>query len=113
MENTMLTLTENAGRVVKTLAENAPLTPGLVVPDDASSLTQGAGLRISSSDDQGFEVTMTATPHEADQVIQSAGATVFLEESAAVALSDAVLDAQIDDQGGVRFALGKAEEPSL
>ncbi|KQM14932.1 hypothetical protein ASF83_02585 [Plantibacter sp. Leaf171] len=105
----MLTLTENAGRVVKTLAENAPLTPGLVVPDDASSLTHGAGLRISSSDDNNFEVTMTATPHEADQVIESAGATVFLEESAAVALSDAVLDAQIDEQGGVRFALGKAE----
>ncbi|WP_314139761.1 Fe-S cluster assembly protein HesB [uncultured Plantibacter sp.] len=106
----MLTLTENAGRVVKTLAENAPLTPGLVVPDDASSLTHGAGLRISSSsDDNNFEVTMTATPHEADQVIESAGATVFLEESAAIALSDAVLDAQIDEQGGVRFALGKAE----
>lgn len=105
----MLTLTENAGRVVKSLAENAPLTPGLPVPDDASSLTTGAGLRISSADNNGFEVAMTATPHAADQVIESAGATVFLEETAAVALNDAVLDAQIDEQGGVRFALGKAE----
>jgi hypothetical protein len=38
--------------------------------------------------------------------VESSGARVFLEENAAVVLSDKVLDAQVDDEGAVRFAIG-------
>jgi Fe-S cluster assembly iron-binding protein IscA len=93
----MLTLTENASNIVKTIAaQNA-------AADDA-------GLRISSSDAEGadFAVTLTPAPEPRDEVVESDGARVFLEEIAAAALSDKVLDAQVDDAGAVRFAIAVA-----
>ena len=49
---------------------------------------------------------LTPSPEPDDQVVESAGARVFLEESAALALDDKVLDAQLDEGGAVRFAIG-------
>ncbi len=94
----MLTLTENASTIVKTLAQKAP---------DA----EDAGLRIVSSnaDSTAFSVGVAATPEPADQVVVSSGARVFLDPSAAVALDDKVLDASLDERGSVSFAIGLAE----
>jgi iron-sulfur cluster assembly protein len=93
----MLTLTDNASSVVKTLAER--------------SLGDGApegGLRIATgSSTDSFDVSLAPSPVASDQVVQSHGANVFVDESAQTALDDKVLDAQIDDQGGVRFALAQ------
>jgi Fe-S cluster assembly iron-binding protein IscA len=94
----MLLLTETAAEVVKSVTA----TPQ--APD-------GAGLRISSSAPQpdnpgSLELTAAAGPGENDQVIEAAGARVFLEPQAALFLEDKVLDAQVDDQGNARFALG-------
>jgi iron-sulfur cluster assembly protein len=93
----MLTLTENASTIVKTIAAQ---TPGA---DDG-------GLRISSKDSgtTDFTVAVTASPEPRDEVVESDGARVFLEEEAAAVLFDKVLDAQVDDEGAVRFALGTA-----
>ncbi|WP_426622888.1 Fe-S cluster assembly protein HesB [Leifsonia sp. McL0607] len=90
----MLTLTENASTIVKTLTEQAP--------------EEDAGLRISSSNPQNtaFAAAVTPTPEPADHVVESGGARLFLEPGAAVALDDKVLDAQVDDQGAVSFAIG-------
>ncbi|GAB3586151.1 iron-sulfur cluster biosynthesis family protein [Leifsonia lichenia] len=90
----MLTLTENASTIVKTLTEQAP-------QDDA-------GLRISSSNPQhtSFAAAVAPAPEPADQVVETGGARLFLEEEAAVALDDKILDAQVDDQGAVSFAIG-------
>ena len=38
-------------------------------------------------------------------MIEAAGATVFVEENAALVLDDKVLDAEIDDEGSVRFSI--------
>lgn len=90
----MLTLTDNASTVVKTLADQATGSPE-------------GGVRISSSDSADtFAVAVTSTPENDDQVVESGGARVFLEEGAALALSDKVLDAQIDPEGAVHFAIG-------
>lgn len=93
----MLTLTENASSLIKNLAEQTP------VADDA-------GLRISTTDAEStnFTVDFTSTPEPSDQIIENAGARVFLEEKAATALDDKVLDAQVDAEGSVRFAIGAA-----
>jgi Fe-S cluster assembly iron-binding protein IscA len=40
-----------------------------------------------------------------DQVLEEDGARVFLEETAAETLEDKVLDAQVDDNGGVQFTI--------
>lgn len=94
----MLTLTENASVLIKNLTDQT------VVADDA-------GLRISSTDGGGrnLSVDLTPAPEPTDEVVESAGARVFLEENAAVALSDKVLDAQLDGEGAVRFAITDRE----
>ena len=90
----MLTLTENATLVIKSITgvEGAP---------------EGAGVRISQENptDPALAVTTTEAPRPGDQVVEEAGARVFLEENAANALDDKILDAAVDDKGGVEFLL--------
>ena len=89
----MLTLTENASTLIKTLAEQ-------------TAVADNAGLRISTGPEAAqLSVNLTPEPQPNDKVVESAGARVFLEESAAVALDDKVLDAHMDDEGAVRFQI--------
>lgn len=87
----MLTLTENACTIVK------QITDGPEVPDTA-------GLRITEADG-GFAVTATSQPEAGDQTVQQDGATVYLESAAAERLDAMVLDAGVDDAGGIQFGL--------
>jgi Fe-S cluster assembly iron-binding protein IscA len=94
----MLVLTETAAEVVKALT---------AVPE----APEGSGLRIWSNAPQPqepgvLEVSPAAAPAEDDQVIEAAGAHVFVEPQAAVYLDDKVLDAQVDTEGRARFSLG-------
>jgi iron-sulfur cluster assembly protein len=91
----MLTLTENASTIVNDITAQ----PGL--PDTA-------GLRITSegTDQPSFAVTAADQPEPGDQVVEQSGATVYLDETAAVLLDDKVLDAAVDPSGKVEFALG-------
>lgn len=91
----MLTLTENASNVVKNLVEQ-------------TGQSDQGGLRISQDapDSPALHVMPTQAPQPGDQVVeQEAGARVFLEETAAVTLDDKVLDAQVDQSGGVQFTI--------
>jgi len=45
------------------------------------------------------------TPEPADVVVEGPASRVFLEDVAAEALSDKVLDAGVDDQGAVSFTI--------
>jgi iron-sulfur cluster assembly protein len=94
----MLTLTDSAVTAIRNLTSQPEL------PEDT-------GLRIMSQDQGGpaFQVTLAESPAAGDQVIETAGARVFLEPDAAVALDDKSLDAQVDDQGTVAFTL--ADQP--
>ncbi|MFB2596221.1 Fe-S cluster assembly protein HesB [Herbiconiux sp. P17] len=95
----MLTLTENAGAVVKNLADRTLAASG------TETVTDG-GLRISTAESNNFEVAVAPRPQPTDQVVESSGARVYLEPEAADALSDKVLDAEIDANGSVHFSLG-------
>jgi len=90
----VLTLTENATLVIKSITgvEGAPA---------------GAGVRISQENpaDPALAVTTTEAPRPGDQVVEESGARVFLEENAAHVLDDKILDAAVDDKGGVEFLL--------
>jgi len=90
----VLSLTENACDVVKTITAQ-------------STQTDGAGLRISpqDSDPSALTVAPAEAPQTGDKVVERAGARVFVEENAAEVLDDKVLDAQVDQSGGVQFAL--------
>jgi iron-sulfur cluster assembly protein len=91
----MLTLTENATSLVKTLTTQAVDSPE-------------GGLRISSPepDSTTFSVAVAPAPEAEDQVIVDGDARVFVEENASAVLDDKVLDAQLDEQGAVHFQLG-------
>jgi iron-sulfur cluster assembly protein len=90
----VLTLTENANTVVKTLVEQ-------------TGSTQDGGLRISQDapDSPALHVIPSESPQPGDQVVEEDGARVFLEETAAETLDDKILDAQVDDNGGVQFTI--------
>jgi Fe-S cluster assembly iron-binding protein IscA len=90
----MLTLTENAATAVKTIVSHGA---------DADT----GGLRIHGADDPaaGFALTVAGSPDAADAVVEAEGARVFLDPAATLALDNQVLDAQVDDDGAVHFAL--------
>jgi Fe-S cluster assembly iron-binding protein IscA len=71
---------------------------------DRPELPDGAGLRIASSEQEpNLTVSPAGTPEAGDQVVESEGARVFLEPEAAAMLDDKVLDARVNDSGGVEF----------
>ena len=82
----MLTLTEDAQTIVKTITSQGP------------GPAEG-GLRIAATnaDKSDFSLAVAPAPEPEDQVVESSGARVFLEENAAIALADKVLDAQVDE----------------
>lgn len=92
----MLTLTENASAAVKTLSNQIP--------------TESGGLRISEAvaPNTGFALTLAPEPQPGDAVVENDGARVFVDESSSVALDDRVLDARVDGDGSVGFALVQA-----
>lgn len=91
----VLTLTENANHVVKSIVEQ-------------SGQNSQGGLRISQDapDSPALHVMPTEAPQPGDHVLEEeSGARVFLEETAAQTLDDKVLDAQVDETGGVQFTI--------
>lgn len=88
----MLQLTENATTIVKSIADQ---------PDVS-------GLRISNTDTEGgFAVTVASGPEADDKVVEEQGASVYLDPAAAEQLDKLVLDAGVDEEGNVQFALGQ------
>ncbi|MGH3508640.1 MAG: Fe-S cluster assembly protein HesB [Nocardioidaceae bacterium] len=90
----MLTLTENASAIVTQITSQA-------------GLGDTAGLRISANEAPEPTLELTAAPQAepGDQVVERSGATVYLDESAAVLLDDKILDASVDASGKAAFAL--------
>jgi len=94
----VLTLTDNATAIVSTLVSRQSDAPD-------------AGLRIHSTpttDADGgarLAVLVAADPEPQDQVVEVSGTRLFLDETAATALDDKVLDAGVDDEGAVSFAV--------
>jgi iron-sulfur cluster assembly protein len=91
---TMLSLTENASAIVNQITTQ-------------SGLGDTGGLRITAIDAPEPELELSAAPQAepGDQVVEQSGATVFLDEAAAMLLDDKVLDASVDESGRAAFAL--------
>lgn len=88
----MLTLTDNASTIVKEISAQIP---------------DAAGLRITSesADQPSFEVEPASAAQPGDEIVEQDGATIYLDEAANLQLDDKVLDAAVDQNGGVQFAL--------
>lgn len=94
----MLVLTDSAAEIVKAITAT-PEAP------------EGSGLRIASvvtqpGNPSELQLAATTGPAEDDQVLDTAGAHVFLEPQAAAYLDDKILDAQVDQEGNPQFTLG-------
>jgi Fe-S cluster assembly iron-binding protein IscA len=90
----MLTLTENASTIVRDITAQ----PGM---------SETAGLRITTEggDQPGFQISAADQPQADDQVVEQGGATIYLDEESSALLDDKILDAAVDEQGRVEFAL--------
>jgi Fe-S cluster assembly iron-binding protein IscA len=94
----VLTLTDNATAIVSTLVSRQSEAPdaGLRIHSTATPDAEG-GARLA--------VLVAADPEPQDQVVEISGTRLFLDETAATALDDKVLDAGVDDEGAVSFAV--------
>jgi Fe-S cluster assembly iron-binding protein IscA len=72
----------------------------------------GAGLRIAPADEPAgaFALSVAPGPEQDDQVVPIEDGEVFLEPTAAQALDDKTLDADVDPQGAVSFSV--IDQPS-
>ncbi|MCK2239421.1 MULTISPECIES: iron-sulfur cluster biosynthesis protein [unclassified Crossiella] len=97
----MLALTPTAIEVVRTIVA-------------ADGVPEGSGLRFSASgqDRPGeLQMTLASGPEQNDQVLVGEGAHVFLDPQAAAFLDDKILDAEVDEEGQLSFALGEQAAP--
>jgi iron-sulfur cluster assembly protein len=93
----MLTMTNNAVSAIRTLT-------------DQQDVPAGSGLRIATDQAAGsLTLTMAPGPERGDQVLDEAGARLFVDKDAVPILDDKALDAAVDEQGAVRFSL--AQQP--
>ena len=91
----MLTLTETATTVVSNIVSQ-------------TGAAETGGLRIDEQDNQ-FAVTVADAPTADEVVVEEGAARVFLASGVAQSLDDKVLDAQVGEDGSVRFAIGVQE----
>jgi iron-sulfur cluster assembly protein len=90
----VLTLTETAATEIRNLVANPE------VPEEA-------GVRIASNTEGALTLALAPAPVPGDEVVDQAGARVFLEPHAGELLEDKQLDAGTDPQGNVQFSIAK------
>jgi hypothetical protein len=66
-----------------------------------------AGLRIAKGEAGSFTAIIVSAPAAGDELIEDAGARVFVAAEAVELLAEMALDASVDAQGGVKFVLHK------
>lgn len=91
----MLTLTDTAAEAIRTVTDQPQFPPQ-------------AGLRIAPREDASDVLALSVAPHPetGDEVVESSGARVYLEPTAAAVLNEATLDAVVDAKGEVTFTVG-------
>ncbi|WP_203416612.1 iron-sulfur cluster biosynthesis protein [Jiangella ureilytica] len=88
----MLTLTENAAAVIRNI-------------EGREDLPTGTGMRIAANSEGGLDLELRPAPEAGDQILDDAGARLFLDADAAIMLDDKALDASVDPAGSIQFAV--------
>jgi iron-sulfur cluster assembly protein len=89
----MLAVTDNAATAIRDITSQEAVPPG-------------SGLRIAADDDgNSLTLSLATQPVDGDQVVDSAGARLFLDRMAAMLLDDKELDVTVDPTGDVQFAV--------
>lgn len=97
----MVTVTDQAAMAIRMLIEN-PEIPA------------GAGLRIAGDQSHGddLELSVEPAPGADDTVVESGGALLFLDPTAAAVLDHKALDARGDEDGGLQFMVANPPQPA-
>jgi Fe-S cluster assembly iron-binding protein IscA len=98
---TVLTLTESAVQVIRTVTSQPDLSPqtGLRIATQAQPEEAGT-----------LALAVTEGPQAGDEIVEEQGARVYLEPDAASILDEMTLDASVNEQGDVTFRL--ADKPA-
>jgi iron-sulfur cluster assembly protein len=90
----MVILTDQAANAIRSLTQQPEMPPG-------------AGLRIAAEPggSDRLAIRVEAGPDPGDDVVESQGATLFLDSAASAVLDDKALDAHADEQGRVSFTV--------
>ena len=91
-QRTMLTVTDNAATAIRDITSQDAVPPG-------------SGLRIATDGGDALVLSLVAQPFEGDQIVDSAGARLFLDRQAAELLDDKELDVTVGPNGDVQFAV--------
>lgn len=95
----MLTMTDNAATAIRDITSQDAVPPG-------------AGLRIAADENgDGLVLSLAAEPLDGDQIVDSAGARLFLDRHAAALLDDKELDVTVDASGDLQFAVADQWPP--
>jgi iron-sulfur cluster assembly protein len=97
----MLTLTPGATQAIEQLLEPPEIPEGAGVRIASSAATSDSASPAPGA----LQLTVAEEPETSDEVIDQAGARVFLEQTVAEFLDDKLLDAEVVDER-VRFTLG-------
>ena len=89
----MLTLTETASTVVKSIVDRDP------------NVVDGAMRIATGSTSHDFAISVVSEAEPGDALVESYGARVFVEPGASLVLDDKTLDANVTEEGAVSFAL--------
>jgi Fe-S cluster assembly iron-binding protein IscA len=90
----MLVLTDSAVSAIRSLTSQ----PEMPVATGLRIMAQGNGAPA-------LQLTLAEGPIAGDEVLEEAGARVFLEPEAAAVLDGKALDARVDEQGQVAFSV--------
>jgi iron-sulfur cluster assembly protein len=100
-ELVMLTLTDGAVSAIRSLTSQ----PELPVQTGLRIVAQGEG-------EASLQLALVDGPVAGDQVVEEAGARVFVEPVAAAVLEDKALDAEMNEQGSVAFSVCDQAPPA-
>jgi len=97
----MVTLTDRAAKAIRTLTAN-PEVPA------------GAGLRITGDQAHSGNLALAVAPAPgpADTVVESRGALLFLDQTAAAVLDHKALDTRDDQDGKLHFVVAEQPPPA-
>jgi iron-sulfur cluster assembly protein len=86
------------------LTENAVEAIHDLTDEEGAVTVTGVRIAVGPTGDV-LTVEPAAEPAEGDEIVERRGARVFLDSDAADLLDDKALDASVDDDGAVQFAV--------
>ena len=101
----MLALTESAVSAIRNLTDQPAVPEGSGLRIATGTVPPNASTDNEQPASRALTLAIQTEPQDGDQVLDAAGARLFLEPDAAAYLDDKALDASVDESGAVQFSV--------